>query len=164
MCSFSDSSPRATYALPLLAGLHAVLELEDADELAPNWARVQGPDRYADSFYELFGSDDVFARGPVAQLLRDQDADDDTKASARALAAMQRARHLTPRGRVTTVANVGHELFDIVRIRHRANPNHSSVDFYRRAVGIALDYRASPAAGATAFTQTLELADWEAFN
>lgn len=151
-------------ALPLL-------DAETAEQLATNWVRLQGPDRYADSFFDTLTYSDTFTRGPIAVLVRDQDADDDTKAAGRAAAARQRALQLEPRGRAVSVANVAHELFDIVQLSWNLNPADGLTYDTYRVIGINLDYRASPfsgraspAAGAPAYTTTLDLATITAFS
>lgn len=158
--SLTDTSLTETYQLgrggpgsPL-----PLLEAEMVEELATNWVRLQGPDRYADDFFEFADNfDEIMARGPMAILVRDQDADDDTKAEDRARAARLRLQQLQPRGRAIVPANVAHELFDNVRIRWNLNPADGLEDAAYRVIGLQLDYRASPAAGAPAYTSTLEL-------
>jgi len=169
MCgSLTDTSVMAHYALPAAAygGSLPLLEAETIDALAPNWARLQGPDRYADSYLESSTLDyeHILTRGPMARLVRDRDASTDALANARAAAARQRSRQLEPRARAVTVAHVGHELFDVVRLHWNLNPADGLEDATHRVIGLTIDYRAAPAAGAAAYTATLDLAETGAFT
>jgi hypothetical protein len=164
--SLTDTSVMQAYCLGRGIGNELpLLEAEQTDELAPNWVRLQGPDRYADSFFEFSDNyDDVFSRGPIAQLVRDQDTDDDDKAENRSIAARQRAAQLQPRGRAVTTANVAHELFDVVSVRWNLNPADGLESASYRLIGLGLDYRASPTATTPAYTTTLELGSRSAFS
>lgn len=168
ICGFNDSTHHARYALPrnpLDGGSFPLLEVEESDELAPNWVRLQGPDRYADDFFELVDAfDDIFSRGPFAAVVRDIDADADLKASDRAKYSRERRRQLQPRGRAIVPVHPGHELFDIARVRFTVTADEGQQQSTYRVVGLQLDYRANPPAGATAYTHTLDLATLLAFS
>jgi hypothetical protein len=166
VCGFTDSTYHQDYyylhgqqfsTMPAIA-------FSTSDELAPNWTRLQGPDRYADDFDELVDDyTDILALGPMGFSLRDQDAGTDGKAGDRAANARKRAAQLVPRGQLTSPAHVGQELFDILRIRNNVDDPGTNVTAYYRVVGIALDYRTGPA-GRAAYTTTFDLADYQVFS
>lgn len=107
--SFSETTPAYSYG----DGSHPLTAVEIVDEPQdPNWVRVQGPDRYADAVTP----GQVARHGPRLQLLRQQDATSNARATAAAAAALRRAVMLRPALKVTAAANVGLELFDVVDV------------------------------------------------
>ena len=165
-----DTSGAPIFALGRGTGAaYPLLDLQLADQLAPNLFRLQGPDRYADS--ARLGADgyvDILSVGPAAQLVRDLDATTNTAATTRADNARKRALQLEPRGRAVVPFHPGLELFDPVAFRWNLNPLDGLGVATRRIVGLAVDYRADPApaagAGRVAYTTTLDLAEAAGFD
>ncbi len=165
-----DTSGAPIFALgPSPGSPYPLLDLQLADQLAPNLFRLQGPDRYADS--ARLGADgyvDILSVGPAAQLVRDLDATTNTAATTRADNARKRALQLEPRGRAVVPFHPGLELFDPVAFRWNLNPLDGLENATRRIVGLAVDYRADPApaagAGRVAYTTTLDLAEAAGFD
>ncbi len=168
ICGFSDTTSQQDYSVNHDPSnvRHPAISVTDAEELEPNWLRLQGPDRYADSaYFQLTAGAQTedpaigpIGAGPWFALLRDADAGTDAKAIARAIAGLRRIRQVTPRGQLIAPAHVGQELYDVVASYHTiivgAQPTYTS-----RVVGLSLDYKRAPASGAPAYTTTLDLAD-----
>jgi hypothetical protein len=108
------------YTLPvqsITVGDHPLLTLESVQELATDWIRLQGPDRYADAF--VWDADRV-APGAgypavVMEHVRDLAASTDAAATAAAEGALLRRQLLTPIGQLTAPADLGRELYDPVQ-------------------------------------------------
>jgi hypothetical protein len=108
------------------------------EEQAPqphNWTRVQGPDRYADSV--AFA--DVYAHGPVLDIVRNLDATTNAKASAWAANAAARDVIERPFGQLVIPFHAGLQLFD-----HIAGTDPRLGTFTSRIAGIAMRYRRGP--------------------
>ena len=146
VAGLTPSDPVTAYGgsgeLPLLA-----LAIDEAERPA-NWLRVQGPDRYADTF----DFRDVYQNGPHLKDVRNLDATTDAKAEAWAANALAREISTTPRGRATVPFDASLELYDGVDV------TGGSATY--RAGALALDYKRSPQ-GAT-YTLEITLTDWEA--
>lgn len=132
-------------------GLHAVGEVSTITAAAPNWFRIQGPDRYADAFDEH----EANTVGPRFLTLRQLSSNTDELAEEAAAAALRRVRVLTPRAKIAIPANVGAELFDPVTIT--SEPLGLETAAYR-VIEIEFTFRRAPHPNAT-MTQTLTLGD-----
>jgi hypothetical protein len=101
----------ATYQLGAGADLDASAYVAVlADGNAPNWFRVQGPDRYA----EAVDFDSVYTNGASPRLIRNLDATTDAKASAWASNALRRITVEQPFGQLTAPFHPGLQLLDRV--------------------------------------------------
>ena len=135
-----------------------ILSFALIDEAESNWFRVQGPDRYADSFTVDDLPDDYWqGPPPLFQLLRDQDASSDAAAIAAAENARNRERLTAVRGELVGVANVGVELWDTISYELAPFQSLATASDAHRVIGLALDYRRGPASGAPAYNVTLTL-------
>ncbi len=130
---------------------HPVVEASKVEAAAPNWFRIQGPDRYADAFDEH----EANTVGPRFLSLRQLSTTTDELAEEAAAAALRRVRVLTPRARITIPANVGQELFDPITLT--SAPLALDEHTYR-VIEIDFTYRQAPGTHA-AMTQTLTLGD-----
>jgi hypothetical protein len=117
---------------------HELAELALSDEPLPNWARVQGPDRYA----EAFEAEEAAAFGPRMVFLRNLSATTDGLINAAAAGALRRERLAQPRGQLTAPANVGQELYDVVTL-NAPQLGLTSQDY--RVIALGLEYRRGPA-------------------
>lgn len=118
------------------------------DAPLPNWARVQGPDRYA----EAYEAEEAAAFGPRMVFLRNLSATTDSLINANAAGTLRRDRLAQTRGELTAPANVGQELYDVVTI----NAPHLGIagqDY--RVIALGLDYRRGPQAARYDSTLTL---------
>lgn len=120
-------------------GTHELVALELADEPLPNWARVQGPDRYA----EAYNAEEAATFGPRMVFLRNLSATTDTLINAAAQGALRRERLAQPRGQITAPANVGQELYDVVTL---TAPPLALTSHTYRVIALGLDYRRGPQA------------------
>ncbi|MCL4866503.1 MAG: hypothetical protein KJZ47_11460, partial [Gemmatimonadales bacterium] len=118
-------------------GEHDVSALALSDAPLPNWARVQGPDRYA----EAFEAQEAAAFGPRMVFLRNLSATTDSLINANAAGALRRERLAQPRGELTAPANVGQELYDVVTLT-APHLGLTSQDY--RVIALGLDYRRGP--------------------
>ncbi len=122
-------------------GAHEIAALALSNAPLPNWARVQGPDRYA----EAFEAEEAAAFGPRMVFLRNLSATTDSLINAAAAGALRRERLAQPRGELTAPANVGQELYDVVTL----NAPHlglTSQDY--RVIALGLEYRRGDAGSA----------------
>lgn len=130
---------------------HPIIEVSTITEAAPNWFRIQGPDRYADSFDE----NEANTVGPRFLSLRQLSSNTDELAEEAAAAALRRVRVLTPRARISVPANVGQELFDPVTVTTLLL---ALDDAAYRVIELEFTYRSAPSTTAT-MTHTLTLGD-----
>ena len=146
VAGLTASDPVTAYGgsgeMPLLS-----LAIDEAERPA-NWLRVQGPDRYADTF----DFRDIYQNGPHLRDVRNLDATTDAKANAWAANALAREISTTQRGRAIVPFDASLELYDGVDV------TGGSATY--RAGALALDYKRSPQ-GAT-YTLEITLTDWEA--
>lgn len=119
---------------------HELTALELTDAPLPNWARAQGPDRYA----EAFEAPEAAAFGPQMVFLRNLSASTDTLINAAAAGALRRERLAQPRGELTAPANVGQELYDVITI---SAPHLGLTAQDYRVIGLGLEYHRGPSAG-----------------
>jgi hypothetical protein len=119
-------------------GEHELAELALSDAPLPNWARVQGPDRYA----EAYEAGEAAAFGPRMVFLRNLSATTDGLINASAAGALRRERLAQPRGQLTAPANVGQELYDVVTL---TAPQLALTAQDYRVIGLGLEYRRGPA-------------------
>ena len=125
----------------------------------PNWARLAGPDRYADAFLQAdIDSEERFPTEPLFELVRDPYATDDTKATAAAAAALARALHLVPQGELVAPLASQFELYDVIAVT--LGDAYSSLvgDGSFRIVERGADYRRDPGRGAPAYNSVFGLA------
>lgn len=130
---------------------HAIVAASTIEQAAPNWFRIQGPDRHADAFNEH----EANTVGPRFLNLRQLSSNTDELAEEAAAAALRRVRVLTPRARITIPADVGVELFDPVTVTFDAL-QLSSAEY--RVIEIDFAYRAGRGPDAT-MTHTLTLGE-----
>jgi hypothetical protein len=106
----TNSSSEVTYGG---SGNLEVSALALADEPPPhNWARLQGPDRYADAV-DAAG---VYQHGPHLEVLRVLDATTNARATAWAANALDRRLLAQPLAVLVAPFNAGLQLFDLVSV------------------------------------------------
>ena len=134
ICGLNPADPSTyTYA----PGAHQITTLELSDDPLPNWARVQGPDRYA----EAYNAQEAAAFGPRMVFLRNLSATTDTLINASATGALRRDRLAQQRGELTAPANVGQELYDVITL---TAPHLTLTAKTYRVIGLGLEYRRGP--------------------
>lgn len=134
ICGLNPADPSTyTYA----PGAHQITTLELSDDPLPNWARVQGPDRYA----EAYNAQEAAAFGPRMVFLRNLSATTDTLINAAAAGALRRDRLAQQRGELTAPANVGQELYDVITL---TAPHLTLTAKTYRVIALGLDYRRGP--------------------
>lgn len=141
-----DQTPAYAYGID-----HPIAEATVVEEAAPNWFRIQGPDRYVDAFEET----EAVVVGPRFRALRQLSATSDALAEEAAEAALRRTRVLTPRARITVPANVGQELYDPITVTAPALGLNAAG---YRVIDLQFDYRAGPS-GQALMTHTLTLGE-----
>lgn len=120
------------------AGNHPITTLELKTELPRrNWLRVQGAGRYADGIAPAA----AHTGGPQLQVVRNPDANTDTKVIASAANALRRELVQEAAGELVVPFNAGQELFDLVTLDE---PKLGLSDARYRVIGIGMEYRRGP--------------------
>ena len=117
---------------------HAVsaLEISDAPPAA-NWARLAGPDRYA----EDLAASSVYQHGARLQTVRNLDAGTNAKATAWATGLLRRATWGDQAGELVAPLNAGQQLYDVVTV-NSAQLGLTAQKY--RVVGLGVEYRRGP--------------------
>ncbi len=132
----TTDTPTATYGG---SGNHPITEITLLDAPPPaNWARLSGPDRYADSAtYES-----IYQHGPRLHHQRNLDATTNAKATSGAAAVLRRATLDEPAVILIAPFHCGQELFDLITVNSSLLPPPSSLNL--RVIALRLDYARGP--------------------
>ncbi len=156
-----DPAVDENYRMPAGPLDHPLQTLSLVYETETDWVRLQGPDRYADAFYDANGRvaaglDGYLAgAGTIMDHVRDLAATTDALANAAAAGALLRRQLLTPRAELTAPAHLGQELYDPVRSVVSPNGAYELDGDLLRVIARGIDYKAGKAG--PEYTTTLTL-------